>query len=326
MPEINPLSILLTIIGGLIVAALLGWIRKPRLVTLMPRTFSYSHITDKGQLVEISVFNRGLKTEENIDVTLNHSYSYELLGANSQDVLIDKNRIKISRIGPSDEITTLIIVEGGIFKTDDIFQTLSKETKGNTVSKLEEVSPTGPQRIILVALFLVLPIFLYVGYISMNKFIGSISAPLVKKEVTSAIIESEIKKSIQGWNVPRHNVSTAPKLFSDFESKKISAEIGTPSINGNVISLPVLVSNKTDGIIKYDLSMTTIASEKKIMTYDRKVSDVIVIPSGTEKRKIDVIIDDSLGEAGRTVFIELWIESMRDGESLQRLTQEYIYK
>ncbi|TNH79479.1 hypothetical protein CF140_19220 [Aeromonas sobria] len=72
--------------------------------------------------------------------------------------------------------------------------------------------------------------------------------------------------------------------------------------------------------------MTTIASEKKIMTYDRKVSDVIVIPSGTEKRKIDVIIDDSLGEAGRTVFIELWIESMRDGESLQRLTQEYIYK
>lgn len=317
MPEINPLSILLTIIGGLSVAALLGWIRKPRLVTLMPRTFSYSHITDKGQLVEISVFNRGFKTEENIDVTLNPSYSYELLGANSQDVLIDKNRIKISRIGPSDEITTLIIVEGGVFKTDDILQTLSKETKGNTVSKLEEVSPTGQQRVALIALFVAIPVSLYVGYISMNKFIGSISTPLIEKKVNTIV---------QGWKVPPHNILASPKIFSDFESKKISTEIGTPSINGDILSLPILVSNKTDGVIKYNLSMTTVSSEKKIPSYDRRISDVIVIPGATEKRKIDVIIDDSLGEAGRTVFIELWLQSMAEDESLQQLTQEYIYK
>ncbi len=83
---LNPLTVILTIVGGLIVAAIVGWVRKPRLVVLVPRMFSYSQLTDRGQLVEISILNRGFKTEESVEVTLGSALSYEMLGSNSQDV------------------------------------------------------------------------------------------------------------------------------------------------------------------------------------------------------------------------------------------------
>nr|WP_319565966.1 hypothetical protein [uncultured Rhodoferax sp.] len=320
MPTINPLSLLLTIIGGLTVAALLGWIRKPRLVALVPRTFSYSHITDKGQLVEITIFNRGFKTEESVDVTLNPSYSYEMLGSNSQDASTDQNRIKISRIGPSDEVTALIIVEGGVFKKDDIVQILSKETKGSTVSKLEEVPPTGPQRVGLIAFFVAVPVALYVAYLSLDYIVKNFEPP-------SALVPKAKKTLINGWSVPSFNLTTSPKMLEAFESGKISAPIGTPSAKGDIVILPVSVSNGTDKIIKYTLSMTTIASEKKIPSYNRHLSDVIVIPGKSEERKISVAIPaKSENIAERTIFIEVSFESMDGNESLRGLTQQYIYK
>lgn len=320
MPTINPLSLLLTIIGGLTVAALLGWIRKPRLVALVPRTFSYSHITDKGQLVEISIFNRGFKTEEAVDVTLNPAYSYEMLGSNSQDASTEKNKVKISRIGPSDEVTALIIVEGGVFKNDDIVQILSKETKGKTVSKLEEVPPTGPQRIGLISFFVVVPAVLYAGYLSLNFAIKNF-------EPSSALLAKKERVVINGWNVPSYISTTSPKMLEDFESSKISATIGSPSAKGDTVTLPVSVSNSTSRIIKFSLAMTTVASENKIPSYNRHLSDVIVIPGKAEERKINVIIPSKSDiESERTIFIELSLKSMEDNDSIPGLTQKYLYK
>lgn len=151
----NPIALAVTIVGGLIVAALLGWIRKPRLIVLVPRSFSYSQITDRGQLVEVSVFNRGFKTEEAIDVTLNHAMRYELVGSNSQEVRVSGNKITIPRVGPSDDVTVLLLVELGTFKSNDIIQCLSKETMGRTVEKVENIPPNGPQRIAIVGMFVV---------------------------------------------------------------------------------------------------------------------------------------------------------------------------
>lgn len=320
MSSINPLSLLLTIVGGLVVAALLGWIRKSRLIALVPRTFSYSHITDKGQLVEISIFNRGFKTEELIDVVLSSAYFYEMLGSNSQDVLIDKNRIKISRIGPSDEVTVLIVVEGGVFKKDDIVQILSKETKGSTVSKLEEVSPTGLQRIGLVVFFVAIPIALYIGYLFINDIV-KISAP------PPAIVAKDEKTVINGWVVPYYNLRENSKLLNAFETGKISAAIGVPTAKGDTVTLPVSVKNNTDEIIKYTLSMTTVGSEKKIPIYERYLPNIIVFPEKTEERKISVAIpakSENISE--RMVFVEISFASMESNDSLLRLTQQYIYK
>ncbi|WP_157982634.1 hypothetical protein [Simplicispira lacusdiani] len=320
--NLNPLSLLLTVLGGLVVAALLGWIRKPRLVVLVPRTFSYSQITERGQLVEISVFNRSFKTEESIDVTLSPTMSYEMLGANSQDVAVEKNRIKISRIAPSDEVTTLLIVEGGVFKADDINQTTSKETKGIVVSKVEDVSPTGPQRIGLVAFFIGFPLALYAGYLGLN---SSLKAPQFSPiSMASESANSAIKPPKQ-WIVPEYYRRTSPKLFEAFDSEKINIEIAESQRKSDLLTIPFKIENNTEKIIKTTIDMTTADSEKKIRSYERRISDIVVLPGTKQERSLKVVVPLNADNAAqKIVFIDAFLETS-DGETLS-IKREYIAK
>ena len=73
--------------------------------------------------------------------------------------------------------------------------------------------------------------------------------------------------------------------------------------------------------------MTTVASENKIPSYNRRISDVIVLPGKTEERKISVAIPAKAENiAERTIFIEISFESMEGNDSLRGLTRQYIYK
>lgn len=315
----NPLTVLLTILGGLVVAGLVEWIKKPRLVVLVPRTFSYSQITERGQLVEVTVFNRSFKTEEAIDVTLNPQLSYEMLGSNSQDALVAKNRIKISRIGPGDEVTVLLVVENGVFKPDDIAQTLSKETKGKTVSKLEEVPPTGSQRIGLVAFLIGFPVLLYTAFLGIEFVVE-------RTGLIETIAKNEQKyEESRAWKIPRYAKTTSPKLYGEFMAGKVNASIGTPMRRGDIVTVPLRVQNDTPRIVKFDLSMTTSSSEKRIPSYDRRVNNVVVLPGKSEERSIKVVVPEKASNpAEQLIFIELHIEDM-DGDSI-RLKQDYQYR
>jgi len=306
----NPLALLLTVIGGLTVAGIIAWIRRPRLVVLVPRTFSYSQITDRGQLIEVTVFNRSFKTEEAIDVTLNPALTYEMLGANSQDVTVVKNRIHITRVGPSDEVTVLLMVENGAFKPDDITQTLSKETKGKTVSKLEKVPPTGPQRVALVALVFGLPLLLYAGTLGIEYLVKRTSLPRL-----ISLLEAP-QADIKGWKIASFYRRSSSYLYSAFASGQLSASVGSPLKKGDIASVPVRVQNNGEKIITFTASMTTAASEQRIPSYERRTDEVVVLPGKVEERSIKVVVPEKpTHPAEQLVFIEVFFQTM-DGDSM----------
>lgn len=312
----NPLPLVFTVIGGLLLAALLGWIRRPRLVVLVPRSFAYSQLTDRGQIVEISVFNRGFKTEEAVDVVLNPRLRYEIVGANAQDIQLNKNKIEIRRIAPSDEATLLLIVEDGVFKADDITHIVSKETKGRTVSKLEEVPPTGAQRIALVSIFIAVPIALY-GFIQSLDYIAETAA--VGKFIAAVDPETV---DLHNWTVPSYTKRTSNHLFLAFEQGKIVVIVLSPTRKGDIVSIPLKIQNSTERNLKFSAAMTTTSSEKQGASFERGVSDVIVVPGQTEERTIRVVAPEkTTNPADRIVFIEANIQTM-DGEMLV-LKQEY---
>ncbi len=312
----NPLSLVLTVIGGLIVAGLIGWIKRPRLVVLVPRMFSYSHITDRGHLVELSVFNRGFKTEEAIDVTLNHTLVYEIVGSNSQDVTIKDNKLQISRIGPSDELTVLLLVEGGVFKPDDIAQCLSKETKGRVVSKLEEVSPTGPQRIGLVAGLIGFPLLMYAGTYGVDYFMAR-----TKQVAQVAAVEASSVIEAQGWKIPRYYETTSRGLLKNFIEGKVSVAISPTSRKGDWITVPMKISNSTDKVLKVSVSMLSAASANKLKAYEMSTGEIVLTPGRSEERAIRVVIPaNATSEAERTVFVEGFVRDM-DADSLSIKTE-----
>ena len=306
--QFNPISIVLTLVGGLLLAAILGWIRRPRLTVFVPRTFSYNQLSDKGHLVEVTVFNRGFKTEENIDVTLNPSLKYELLGANSPDVSVDKNRLKMTRIAPSDEITMLLVVENGVFKPDDITQTVSKETKGVTVAKLEEVPPTAMQRVWLVGVFIVFPAVCYLGYVAMRSIFNH-------PEPTKQAIATEVAKT-GGWTVPSMYKREDNSLYEALRSAKLTVEIRKLSAKGDVVTVPFAIRNETDKILTASVEAITSTLDKRIPRYEQHVGDLIVFPGKTLERSINVLIPVKANDNERTVFATVFLKDT-EGESLQ---------
>lgn len=276
---------------------------------LVPRLFSYSHLTDRGQLAEITVFNRGFKTEEHVELSLGPALCYNIVGSNSNDVLLVKNKLVIPRIGPGDEVTALLLVEGGSFSKSEISNCLSKESKGKVVSKLEEVSPTGPQRIALVAAFIALPLILYLMPIAFDYFAKTRPESRIQKVV------------LQGWTIPKHYESTSG-LFSDLKEGKIQVSVGPVSRKKDITTVGISVHNTTLHVLKYSVSMTTNKSDERIPLYERHISDILVTPGGSSQKSINVVIPvRSLNMPDKVIFIEMFLESGL-GDSL-KLTKIY---
>lgn len=250
--NINISAIIGTIFTGLLIAGILGWIRKPRLIVHIPRLLSHSWLSEKGKLVELSIFNRGFKTEESIEIVLNKSLSYNLIGSNNQDAEILNNKVKIPRIGSSDETTIIFLIEGGEFSPKDVTSCLSKETKGRIVEKFEEIPVTWQIRVTgIIVIFFVIAIaygayFLYTDSITLEKRANTDAGKIEQSiaQSTSAIkenldaIQSTLTKSsatdsVNGWTIPDYYKTTSDPLYQALKSSKIQINVqGDVSENG----------------------------------------------------------------------------------------------
>lgn len=304
----HPITLLLTLVGGLVTAGLIGWIRKPRLILLVPRLFSFSMLGAKGQLAELSVFNRGWKTEEAVEVSLSPNFTYEIIGSNSQDVTLDANKLLISRIGAGDDVTTILLAEGGVFSANEITNCLSKESKGKTVKKLEDVTPTGPQRIALVVIFILLPVTFYLSYSVLSAYfsreirsIGAAATENVSREVIASMGDGSL---VQDWVVPKYAKSLSGATYQAFVSGQLELRVGATSRKKDIVSVPVTLTNKSQFVVQLDVTMNTVTSKGRIPSHKLSNYDSFVLPGTAVTVSIDVVIPAAPKEYERNVYLE----------------------
>lgn len=312
---LNPLNLVLTILGGLIVAGILGWIRKSRLCILVPRMFSYSQITDRGQLVELTIFNRGFKTEEVIEVTLNSLLNYEMLGSSSQDISLTKNKLTISRLGASDEVAVILVVENGLFKQDDITQCLSKDTKGTIASTLEQVPMTASQRVGLITLLVICAAIFFGFNYGVDYFVKNTDSTVNNTSNESKLID------VHGWKIKKI-YSENNSLFDNLQQDNLVITTNVVNRKQDIVNVKIEFENKSKDVIEISsFELNTKNSEKKIPFYDRRISSILVFPSKTEERFIKVVIPQNSTEiSDKTIFAEAFVQN-RDGESLSMLKE-----
>ncbi len=321
----SPQTVFLTLIGGLLLAGLVAWIRQSSLTVLVPRYFSHSHLTDKGQLVEITVFNRGFKTEEAIELSLNPSLQYNVVGSNSQDVSMLKGKVSINRIGPGDEVTLLLLVEGGAFTMTDITNCLSKETRGKVVTKLEQVMPTGPQRIGLVSALVGIPIFLYSFSVGIDYLLSSRYARIFDSvETAKETTKERTSIDINGWTISPIYESTSHFLLGAFKKGQILISVGKISRKGDVATVSVRFENKTSKVFSVHVSMTTTSSGGRIPSYKRTTDEAIIFPNRSVERQAQVIIPSKTSDStDHIIFLDAFLQS-NDGDTLSMLRSHVV--
>lgn len=209
-----------------------------------------------------------------------------------------------------------------MFKADDINQTTSKETKGVVVSKLEDVTPTGPQRIGLVAFFIGLPLVLYAGYLGLNY---SLKESLPKSIASADANANARSKTTKDWIIPEHYARVSKNLFEAFESEKIKIDIIEPQRKSDFVAVPFKITNNTDKIVQFSIEMNTVDSEVKIKSYDRKLSGIFILPKAEQERSIKVFVPQNASNpAQKIVFVEAFLETT-DGDTLL-VKREYAIK
>ncbi|WP_157745242.1 hypothetical protein [Luteimonas chenhongjianii] len=315
----QPLTVVVTLLAGLLLAGILGWIRKPRLVVLVPRLFSHSRISDKGQIAEISVMNRGFKTEESIELVLNPSLHYELVGSSSPDADLQKNKLLIPRIGSSDDCSVLLQVENGRFSEQEIVSCLSKETRASITSKLEEVPLTAQQRVAGITLFCI-TVGIFGGFFLWLDHRKNSRAAEVAKEASRAIRATEDAAGIatqappdqQGWHISA--IYSNHDLYRMLTTGQIKLEAQNSRVERGVVRIPVLVENRSQKPISVDLSVHGTLPQGELKLDRRRIYDRLLLPNDSLEAALEALVPEEL--ARQTVVVEFFLKTS-DGDSLK---------
>lgn len=290
--------------GGLLLAGILGWIKRPRLVVFVPRIFSHSRLSDKGQIAEISVMNRGFKTEESVELSLSPSLHYELIGSNNPDASLITNKLLIPRIGSADDCSILLQIKNGKFTHEEIVNCLSKETKAVVATKLENIPVTAQQRIALLLFFGVialLALLVLKGFDYITDKTTNVPSAVVSEKSTTVEVDT------QGWNIGAIYANERNVLFKALVKKQIEISVGTPIVQKNAVVIPISVKNSSPMPIKVTLGLAGSASQDPLTFAKRHVSGKLLFPSDSTNETLEALLPADMSR--RKVIVDFFIES-----------------
>lgn len=307
--NLQPLSILLTIVGGLILAGLLGWIRRPRLVVFVPRLFTHSRISDKGQIAEISIMNRGFKTEENIELSLSPSLHYELVGSNNPDSTLTAKKLIVPRIGSGDDCSVLLQIENGKFTHTEIVSCLSKETKATVATKLEDIPVTAQQRVGILMFFGALALLALVFV----KGIDYIAEKVTSTDTDASSVSAAPKEDTQGWSIGDIYAKKDNALFQALVSRQIAISTGPISARRNTATVPIKIENELNLPITFRVQLISSEEQDPLSFSKRMLSGSVVFPDDSIEKSLEVLVPAS--PRRRKVIVDFFAEST-DGETM----------
>lgn len=279
------------IFAALIVAGILALINMRRLYVLAPKLLSYSQLTDKGQIVELTLFNRSLKMEEMIEINLSPSCKYQLVASTFGETTLADNKIAIRRLAPEDELTVVFLAEEKAFSKEDIVSVTSKDTKGRVIDKLEDVLPSTKKTMIgafVVALFMTL--MFAIPTIGIRLFQEESLAPRSSgPDSKSPSTRQHVNKAIQefkaaGWNVDVDYFRSG--LADHYDAMQLPVRIGRPRRDGRIVVVDIDVINKSDRLFKVSGRLLSPVEPPEDIYIQNWFHDLLIFPKDTKTKSL----------------------------------------
>lgn len=278
------------IVVGLSVAGIRAYFNKRRLYLIVPKMFSYSELSSNGQVIELTIINKGKRSEEDVQVKLSPSFKYDVIASTLPGLKIDSNSlIKIDRLSQSEEVSVVVNVDNGEFNNDNILSISSKETKGEIKKKIEESESQSAGELIAVVffIFILMPL---IGYLFGNIFVDEIW-PSISPETKQERIDAD-KLKLGGWENIENFVGT--EHYYSYNGKW-PIEVEFPKREGGLLSFKINFSNMLDERIEFTASASTPYNslESKIRsewTPNNYESGILLLPGTKTSRTIEVYL------------------------------------
>lgn len=125
------------IIAGLVLKLINDYFKRRQLHVIVPKLFSFSQVS-AGQIVELTILNRGTQSEESIEVQLSPKFSYTIIATTLPSITLSDDAILgIARLSKGEEVSVVLSAENGEFTPESVLSISSKHTKGEIKKKLE---------------------------------------------------------------------------------------------------------------------------------------------------------------------------------------------
>lgn len=115
--------------------------RGGQLYVVVPNLFAHSHISDTGKIAHVEISNQSMRSESDVEITLDNSMRYELVASTESEIELNANIILVKKFAPRTKIAIVLAVEGDEFSDESVRSFRSEDTKGKVVSKTGDIPP-----------------------------------------------------------------------------------------------------------------------------------------------------------------------------------------
>jgi hypothetical protein len=288
-------GILTTVIGSLILTGLIALFNSRQLYLIVPKLFFDTPLSTpsaKGNVVQLTFYNAGLRPELDVKAVLKATCDYTLIASSKSTLSYTSKTISLPRLARFESITVILLVEGKIFEHSDIESIESRDDVGKVIEKKEQAS-TPLQHVIalpLVLIFLLVPFGLgtYFGkemQFSIVDFLYSEFDSLGSSSILVSNFKTEISK-LEGY--------PEGELLKAMKSGSVNTKIARIVKKRESLELDLLITNNSQGFISVDVTGKNSAGDGAGLTLtDRFISDLLVLPGKQEKRTLKFYFPDS---------------------------------
>ncbi|GAB3531794.1 hypothetical protein [Photobacterium alginatilyticum] len=284
----SPNVVVGSVIAALIVAGIMAYINRRALFVIVPRSFSYSDLS-AGQIVELTIINKGNKSEENVEVQLQSKLRYTLIASTLPSLDLSQDcMISLHRLPKGEDVSVILSVEEGEFSQDCVLSVSSKETKGKVKNNIEESQQTSSLEVafFLVLIFVGMPVF---GYFGGNLFVQDILPRLSSS--TKAEVETVARLENQGWEKINKFVKA---VGSDMNASEWPITISFPKRNGDLLSFTVNIKNRLPERAQYNVSLTSTYDQNKYILSHSILPNLrgeyLLLPNQDTSEKLEIYL------------------------------------
>lgn len=284
---LNILTLVSPIVAPLIVSVILWLFTRRRLFLAVPKYFQHSNLSENAQTVELTIANRSYKSEEDVTIGLDPIISVQILGSTSATSQVYGNLIKIDRISPNEEVSILLLVEGGQLKHDTIGSFSSKNASGRIVKRVEDI----PAALLPNVLGLSILFAFLIGFPTAAYFFGKQEGAFNEKykTVTQDTLPKELL-SFKWYNLENYVRSD---LFGPLTEKFFPMRVEESIKSGHLVVIPLIVENPSDSVLVIT-SAETITPTNRLAPKD--FFEGVINPDGLERRRHNLSIGPESSE------------------------------
>ena len=275
---------LATILGGvitaLVIAGILAWLRSHWLYLVVPRLYLHTPLSS-GQVVSLTLMNRGLVAEEDVAIRLKNTCKYELIAASKSTLSFQQNTIALPRLARFESVDVLLLVEGKAFDKNDVEGIESKLAAGKIVEKKDQVVPLWQHFVLWPVMILIfgLPFIEGTmfgrdwGYSAIDRLGAQLGSFGPSKQLAGYKIET------REGDFP-YDTGPAVRALKD---GKIRPSVKEVVRHGDILELELSIANTSGQTVVADASVKSSAAQRSPLEWrDGRLDDLYVGPGDTK--------------------------------------------